>query len=127
MGYVYLVRHHNAPNLVKIGLTKHLDQRMRQLKNPEILATTEVEDEQALETLLHRRYKALGINLPQTEYFALTEDQITNLVHELCPPPEVIDLPVPEVVYDQPGWVTDLFPGLTDRKLGKPRDRFKAA
>tara|TARA_Y100001968_G_C19290806_1_gene684113 strand:- start:19 stop:609 length:591 start_codon:yes stop_codon:yes gene_type:complete len=69
-GWVYLIRN---GDLHKIGITRNLHQRMRQLKPDEIVSVLETKDFKSLEKSLHKRYKTSRI--PQTEYFRLTKSQ----------------------------------------------------
>ncbi len=70
-GFVYLIRN---KDLYKIGITVNLEQRMKQLKPDEIVATLKTEDFESLEKELHKRYK--GVRIPQSEYFRLTSDHL---------------------------------------------------
>lgn len=70
-GWVYVIRD-NSTGLYKIGRTKHLDQRMRQLgvgKTATLIQKKQVSDSYAVEKDAHKRYK--NSRLPQTEYFKL--------------------------------------------------------
>ncbi len=65
-GWLYLIRN---GDLYKIGITKHFDKRMRQLKPDNVVAKLYTSDYKLLERELHNRYKKYRI--PQTEYFRL--------------------------------------------------------
>ena len=67
-GWVYLIRNRD---LYKIGITKNLDKRMRQLKPDNVVTTVYTSDFVKLERELHNRYKKFRI--PQTEYFRLKD------------------------------------------------------
>ena len=67
-GWVYLIRNRD---LYKIGITKNLDKRMRQLKPDNVVTSVYTSDFVKLERELHNRYKKFRI--PQTEYFRLKE------------------------------------------------------
>ena len=67
----------NSTGLYKIGRTKHIDQRMRQLgvgKTATLIQKRQVSDSYAVEKAAHRRYKTP--RLPQTEYFKLNSPPI---------------------------------------------------
>ena len=57
LGWLYVVCHDNAPDLVKIGETDRPIERMRELDNPTILARVPVMSAYDKEQLLHRRFK----------------------------------------------------------------------
>ncbi len=65
-GWIYLIRN---GGLYKIGVTKHIINRMKQLKPDEILVKSYISNYIELEKHLHVRYKKFRI--PQTEYFRL--------------------------------------------------------
>ena len=66
MGWLYLIRN---GDLYKIGITKNIDIRMRQLKPDYVVAKLYTKDFKQLEREFHDRYKEYRI--PQTEYFRL--------------------------------------------------------
>ena len=73
-GWLYLIRNRD---LYKIGITKNLDNRMRQLKPDNVVAKFYTDDFVKLERELHNRYKKLRI--PQTEYFRLKNSHIKEI------------------------------------------------
>ena len=66
-GIIYLIRN---GDLHKIGTTKNLQRRMKELKPDKIIRTLERTDYREIEKELHRKYK--DVRLPQSEYFRLT-------------------------------------------------------
>ena len=73
-GWLYLIKN---GDLYKIGITKNLDSRMRQLKPDSILAKLYSTDFKQLEREFHKRYK--NVRIPQTEYFRLDDFQIKDI------------------------------------------------
>ena len=65
-GWIYLIRN---GDLFKIGITKHINNRMMQLKPDQILVKSYISNYKELEKHLHFRYKK--VRIPQTEYFRL--------------------------------------------------------
>ena len=65
-GWLYIIKNRD---LYKIGITRHLDNRMKQLKPDYVVAKLYTCDFLKLEKELHNKYKKLRI--PQTEYFRL--------------------------------------------------------
>ena len=80
-GIVYLIRN---GDLHKIGTTKNLQRRMKQLKPDEIVKTLETTKFRAIEKELHRKYR--DVRLPQTEYFRLTDQQLAECIRRLSVP-----------------------------------------
>ena len=80
-GIVYLIRN---GDLHKIGTTKNLQRRMKQLKPDEVVKTLETMKFQAIEKELHRKYK--DVRLPQTEYFRLSDKQLAECTRYLSVP-----------------------------------------
>ena len=80
-GVVYLIRN---GDLHKIGTTKNLQRRMKQLKPDEIVKTLETTKFRAIEKELHRKYK--DVRLPQTEYFRLSDQQLAECTRRLSVP-----------------------------------------
>ena len=80
-GIVYLIRN---GDLHKIGTTKNLQRRMKQLKPDEIVKTLETTKFRAIEKELHRKYK--DVRLPQTEYFRLSDQQLAECTRRLSVP-----------------------------------------
>ena len=78
LGWLYVVCHDNAPDLVKIGETDRPIERMRELDNPTILARVPVMSAYDKEQLLHRRFKSQ--QLPQSEYFRLDKQQLDSVL-----------------------------------------------
>ncbi len=66
-GWIYLIRN---GGLYKIGITKNINNRMRQLKPDEVLVKSYISNYRELEKDLHYRYKK--VRIPQTEYFRLS-------------------------------------------------------
>ena len=66
-GIIYLIRN---DAFQKIGTTKNLQCRMKELKPDKIIRTLERTDYREIEKELHRKYK--DVRLPQSEYFRLT-------------------------------------------------------
>ena len=73
-GWLYLIKN---GDLYKIGITKNIDKRMRQLKPDEVVAKIYSRDFVELEKQLHKRYK--NVRIPQTEYFRLDYLQIRDI------------------------------------------------
>ena len=73
-GWLYLIRNRD---LYKIGITKNLKIRMRQLKPDNIVAKLYSSDFVKLERELHIRYKKFRI--PQTEYFRLEKNHLKEI------------------------------------------------
>ena len=73
-GWIYLIRNQD---LYKIGITKNLENRMRQLKPDNIVAKLYTRDYINLEKELHSRYRKYRI--PQTEYFRLENHHIKEI------------------------------------------------
>ena len=73
-GWLYLIRNRD---LYKIGITKNLKNRMRQLKPDNVIAKLYTSDFVKLERELHNRYKEFRI--PQTEYFRLKTSHINEI------------------------------------------------
>ena len=72
-GYIYLIRNQD---LYKIGITKNIDQRMRQLKPSAIIATAKSQEPRKIERELHQRFSS--VRIPQTEYFRLSKTQVES-------------------------------------------------
>ena len=73
-GWLYLIRNRD---LYKIGITKNIENRMRQLKPDNIVAKLYTRDFVKLERELHSRYKKFRI--PQTEYFRLKNNHLKEI------------------------------------------------
>ena len=78
IGWVYLIRN---KDLYKIGITRNLSSRIRQLKPDAIIAILETNDFLLIEKQLHKRYK--DVRIPQTEYFRLTPSQLADCKKQL--------------------------------------------
>ena len=78
LGWLYVVNHPNAPDLVKIGITERPVGRMKELDNPKILAMVTVFLPKEKEDALHTKYRAQ--RLPQSEYFQLSDVQLDHLL-----------------------------------------------
>ncbi len=74
IGWLYLIRNRD---LYKIGVTKNLEIRMRQLKPDSIVSILYTKDFLKLERELHTRYKKFRI--PQTEYFRLQKFHLKEI------------------------------------------------
>ncbi len=72
-GWIYLIRN---GELYKIGITKHINNRIRQLKPDEVLVKSFTSNNRELENFLHRRYNK--VRIPQTEYFRLNSLDIRD-------------------------------------------------
>ena len=73
-GWLYLIRN---KDLYKIGITKNIEKRMRQLKPDNVISKLYTRDYQKLEKELHNRYKKFRI--PQTEYFRLKDYHLKEI------------------------------------------------
>ncbi len=73
-GWLYLIRNRD---IYKIGITKNLSTRMRQLKPDNIVAALFTSDYIKLERELHSRYK--DYRIPQTEYFRLHNSHLKEI------------------------------------------------
>ena len=73
-GWLYLIRN---KDLYKIGITKNLENRMRQLKPDNVVAKLYTSDFVKLERELHHRYRKFRI--PQTEYFRLENTHLKEI------------------------------------------------
>ncbi|WP_413684645.1 GIY-YIG nuclease family protein [Prochlorococcus sp. MIT 1011] len=73
-GWLYVIRNRD---LYKIGITKNIENRMRQLKPDNVVVKFYTADFVKLERELHNRYKKLRI--PQTEYFRLENYHIKEI------------------------------------------------
>ena len=81
IGWLYVVTHANAQGLVKIGITDRPERRMEELDNPTVLARVPVRRPARHEKRLHQKYQAKRV--PQTEWFALAEDELAELFEHL--------------------------------------------
>jgi len=77
-GWLYLIRNRD---LYKIGITKNLQNRMRQLKPDYVVAKLYTSDFLKLERELHHRYKKFRI--PQTEYFRLDDYHVKEITQRI--------------------------------------------
>ena len=73
-GWLYLIKN---GDLYKIGITKNIDRRMRQLKPDYVVAKLYSSRFIELEREFHKRYK--NVRIPQTEYFRLDQKQIRDI------------------------------------------------
>ena len=73
-GWVYLIKN---GDLYKIGITKNIDKRMRQLKPDYVVAKLYSCQFRELEREFHKRYQ--NVRIPQTEYFRLDQKQIKDI------------------------------------------------
>lgn len=77
IGWLYVVTHANAQGLVKIGITDRPEKRMGELGNPTVLARVPLRHPRRHEQRLHQKYQAKRV--PQTEWFALDEEELADL------------------------------------------------
>tara|TARA_B100001250_G_C19653774_1_gene723910 strand:- start:251 stop:799 length:549 start_codon:yes stop_codon:yes gene_type:complete len=73
-GWLYLIKN---GDLYKIGITKNIQNRMRQLKPDAVVTKLYSNNFKQLERELHKRYKK--VRIPQTEYFRLNHFQIREI------------------------------------------------
>ena len=73
-GWLYLIRNRD---IYKIGITKNINNRMRQLKPDDVVAKLYTSYFLKLERELHHRYKKFRI--PQTEYFRLEDYHLKEI------------------------------------------------
>ena len=73
-GYVYLIRN---GGLHKIGRTRNLEQRMKQLRPDEIIGVLKTYKYRELEKKLHKTYRS--VRLPQSEYFRLRKSDVNDV------------------------------------------------
>ena len=73
-GWIYIIKN---GDLYKIGITKNLKNRMRQLKPDKVVIKLYSSKFKELERELHKRYK--NVRIPQTEYFRLDQSQISEI------------------------------------------------
>ena len=73
-GWLYLIKN---GDLYKIGITRNLDNRMRQLKPDNIVAKLYSRAYKSLEKEFHKKYK--DVRIPQTEYFRLNNKQVNDI------------------------------------------------
>ena len=77
-GWLYVIKN---GDLYKIGITKNIDKRIRQLRPDSIVAKLYSGSYRELEREFHRRYK--NVRIPQTEYFRLDHKQIKDIKQRL--------------------------------------------
>ena len=77
-GWLYLIKN---GDLYKIGITKKLESRMRQLKPDFVVAKLYSSEFKQLEREFHKRYK--NVRIPQTEYFRLDHFQIKEIKQKI--------------------------------------------
>tara|TARA_B100000700_G_C14846199_1_gene761713 strand:+ start:182 stop:604 length:423 start_codon:yes stop_codon:yes gene_type:complete len=75
-GFVYLIRN---KDIYKIGITKNIARRMKQLKPHSIIQIIQVRDFMNIEKELHEYFKSKRI--PQTEYFRLSNGDIRDCIN----------------------------------------------
>ena len=80
-GVVCLIRN---GDLHKIGTTKNVRRRMKELKPDAIIKTLETTNYRSIEKELHRKYKE--VRLPQSEYFRLSDQQLAECTKRLSLP-----------------------------------------
>ena len=76
-GFVYFIRN---KDIHKIGITQNMLQRMEQLKPDELLDSVRCSNYKELEREIHNKFK--GCRIPQTEYFRLEKEEISE-IHQL--------------------------------------------
>ena len=83
MGYVYVVGHINSKGLTKIGITRRPTNRINQLGGDDLTlrAMMVCLNPEQTEKDLHTKFKEY--RLPQSEWFDLTEDHLTEVFHRL--------------------------------------------
>ncbi len=84
-GWLYLIKNRD---LYKIGITKNLENRMKQLKPDIVVAKLYTSDFVKVERELHNRYKKFRI--PQTEYFRLKNSHIKEIKQRIS----ILDYPL---------------------------------
>jgi len=87
-GWLYIIKN---GDLYKIGITKNIEQRMRQLRPDYIVSKLYSSDFRQLEREFHKRYK--NVRIPQTEYFRLDHMQIRAIkirINELSYPKRIV-------------------------------------
>ena len=77
-GWLYLIKNRD---LYKIGITRNIDNRMRQLKPDKIIVRLYTKNFKQLEKKLHMRYK--NVRIPQTEYFRLNDLQLRDFKNQI--------------------------------------------
>ena len=73
-GWLYLIKN---GDLYKIGITKNINNRMKQLKPDLVIAKIYSKNFKQLERTFHKRFK--DVRIPQTEYFRLDQFQIRDI------------------------------------------------
>lgn len=99
MGWVYLIKN---GDLYKIGITENLKQRLKQLKPGVLIQSQKSDRSRNIEYELHKLYKKCRI--PQTEYFRLTPEQVSDVRKKLgwVPHGESCFIPSKNSVYIPP-------------------------
>ena len=77
-GWLYLIKN---GELYKIGITKNIENRMKQLKPDKVIAQLYSTAFKELESEFHKKYKK--VRIPQTEYFRLNQNQIREIKQRL--------------------------------------------
>tara|TARA_Y100001968_G_C19397986_1_gene739396 strand:+ start:1272 stop:1736 length:465 start_codon:yes stop_codon:yes gene_type:complete len=77
-GWLYLIKN---GYLYKIGITKNLKIRMKQLKPDILIAKIYSKNFRQLERTFHKRFK--DVRIPQTEYFRLDQFQIREIENKI--------------------------------------------
>ena len=77
-GWLYLIKN---GDLYKIGITKNIENRMRQLKPDKVISKLYSSNYKKLERELHMKYK--DVRIPQTEYFRLDKIQIKEIKNRI--------------------------------------------
>lgn len=93
MGHVYLVK---KWDLYKIGHTDNLENRLKQLKSPQVIQTLSTDRSLNLERELHKKYRSK--RLPQSEWFRLNPKEVDEVRRALgwIEPPTSKPEPKPE-------------------------------
>jgi hypothetical protein len=78
-GFIYVITNDNHPGLVKIGITRNVQQRFKQLQVQQhnIVACYECVNYDELEKQLHHLFKSR--RLPQSEWFSFSDDELQQL------------------------------------------------
>lgn len=96
--YVYIIKSLLLGGY-KIGITKNLDRRMKQLEVPKKatkLAVFSCADARELERTLHKKYAS--IRIPQSEWFALNAKRLTEAIDYLRERCDIIYFNCPEYI-----------------------------
>jgi len=73
-GFVYFIRNQD---LHKVGITLDLQRRLKELNPDEVINTVKCSNYEALELRIHKKFSKERV--PQTEYFRLTDAQVSEV------------------------------------------------